>query len=115
MINDIMVKVNFTKQIQNQGASIYGAKPDYYCVMTPTCIKSIQEYNKQHEDEGGLSNFDLTNTTDWNSSNIVNSDTTNEDSTFLGKLNGFGCECSGTNDKTNGNWNEINGISNTHS
>ena len=73
--------------IQENGESIYGGDPDYSVILTPSCIKEIQSYNRTKEADGGLLDYDLDIEED--ASYYIGSKA--DDSEFLSKLNGWGC------------------------
>ena len=87
------------RKIQNDGDSIYGGQPDYSCTLTPTCIKEIQKYNRDHESEGGLDNYNLGVNCDGGSCGIsatefyVGSKSYDYDDSFRKNMESWGCTC----------------------
>ena len=94
------------QRIQNDGESIYESEPDYRIVLTPACIKEIQEYNRRKDKEnyadspGGLNDYDMTvkNADNWSGSTYVGSEVSWENSEFY-QLITHNPSCSNTDNK----------------
>ena len=83
-------------KIQSDGESIYGNTPDYSFTLTPSCIKLIQEYNRKHEDEGGLNDYDLSINTSWDDKIYAASKASWEDGEFYKFLSSNKATCNFT-------------------